>query len=469
MSDEPAAPAIALPDRFALRDGGEVVLHDGGFRHPRGRRASGDAFTAYRDVTHVALGGLALRVAHRGGVVVLLRGRFHDSRAPVQLAHALLERIARLPDGAARLDAFHALDARLAHPATAWVSRALVLACALVFLAELLLPTLRLDGTFNWSLIRAGEWWRPFTSQALHGGFGHVVMNAVVLGAVGAFLEHAIGSARTGFAVVCAALGAALASAWAGYEDAVGASGVASGLFGGLLAIELLAPETLPAPWRLPRALLITVALVDAVLLPALVPFIAGAAHVGGLAGGAFAAALVVRGRALGAPPPAWLRLVNAGALVAGVAAFAVLLHWTLPWSDSAMKRSAERLLDQPRAPAVLLNNQAWVIATSDDPSPELLELAYQLARRAAELTDHRDANVLDTLAEVAFLLGHEEEAIAMIDEAIALAPYEPYFQEQRKRFTGERARDDRPDGPEPEGEPIEIPPPDPDEPRITV
>ena len=34
------------------------------------------------------------------------------------------------------------------------------------------------------------------------------------------------------------------------------------------------------------------------------------------------------------------------------------------------------------------------------------------------------------------------------IDEAIRLAPHERYFLEQRRRFTGERAADDRPDPP---------------------
>ena len=55
---------------------------------------------------------------------------------------------------------------------------------------------------------------------------------------------------------------------------------------------------------------------------------------------------------------------------------------------------------------------------------------------------------MLDTLAEALFQRGHANEAVYTIEAAIALAPQEPYFQEQRKRFTGERDPADRP--PEP-------------------
>ena len=47
------------------------------------------------------------------------------------------------------------------------------------------------------------------------------------------------------------------------------------------------------------------------------------------------------------------------------------------------------------------------------------------------------------------FQNGDGEAAVETIDEAIALAPGIPYFEEQRRRFTGERARNDRPAPPE--------------------
>ena len=43
----------------------------------------------------------------------------------------------------------------------------------------------------------------------------------------------------------------------------------------------------------------------------------------------------------------------------------------------------------------------------------------------------------------------NEEEAVTFL-EAIARDPTEPYYQEQRRRFLGERDRDNRPDAPSP-------------------
>jgi hypothetical protein len=65
-------------------------------------------------------------------------------------------------------------------------------------------------------------------------------------------------------------------------------------------------------------------------------------------------------------------------------------------------------------------------------------------------LSRRSDPNILDTLAEIYFAQGRADEALDVIDEAIVLAPGEPYFEEQRRRFTGERAADDRPEAPEP-------------------
>ena len=64
------------------------------------------------------------------------------------------------------------------------------------------------------------------------------------------------------------------------------------------------------------------------------------------------------------------------------------------------------------------------------------------------EGTGRNDPNVLDTLAEALFAAGSAAEAVETIDEAIALAPDERYFREQRRRFTGERSPEDRPEPP---------------------
>ena len=55
------------------------------------------------------------------------------------------------------------------------------------------------------------------------------------------------------------------------------------------------------------------------------------------------------------------------------------------------------------------------------------------------------DPVILDTLAEVLFTAGDRSGAIQVIDEALVLTAGERYFREQRRRFTGDRAADDRP------------------------
>jgi hypothetical protein len=108
------------------------------------------------------------------------------------------------------------------------------------------------------------------------------------------------------------------------------------------------------------------------------------------------------------------------------------------------------------------------MIVTGPDPSPGLVDVALQLAERAVEETRQRDPNLLDTLAEAYFVAGRRGEAIDTIDEAISLAPQVEYFREQRRRFTGQRDSEDRPDPPE---EPWQQRPPTPpqEEPGIRV
>ena len=76
-----------------------------------------------------------------------------------------------------------------------------------------------------------------------------------------------------------------LAAGAMGYGQVVGASGVAAGLAGALVSIELGGGRGLPVWWRIPRrVLLLAVGL--QVGLDVLVPFVAGAAHLGGFLAG---------------------------------------------------------------------------------------------------------------------------------------------------------------------------------------
>ena len=116
------------------------------------------------------------------------------------------------------------------------------------------------------------------------------------------------------------------------------------------------------------------------------------------------------------------------------------------------------------------LNNYAWTIAIKPESTREQLEAALKLAERAVATTRRGDPTLHDTLAEVHFQLGRPDLALAIIDEAILRAPDEPYYREQRRRFTGERSPDDRPPDPvQPWGLDPRGPPLPPDDHGITV
>jgi len=64
-------------------------------------------------------------------------------------------------------------------------------------------------------------------------------------------------------------------------------------------------------------------------------------------------------------------------------------------------------------------NEMAWDIATSEAPDARCLGLAERIAERGAQLTNAKNAAVLDTLARVQFILGQKEAAIATEEKAV--------------------------------------------------
>lgn len=434
---------------FALRSGRAAVeLHATGLRHPG--PGWGQGFTPYAAITHVAAGIRGLRIGTRQGVLAFRRGDFLDPTAILRLAVALRGRIAALPAGAERLARMDALDRRLAHPGRRLVTRGLVVACLAIFVLQLgYAPDVAMVGMFSADLVEVGEWWRLVTANLLHGGVTHLLLNVVALGVLGDLLERQLRSAATGFVMIASALGAMGGSLVAGYASALGASGVVAGVVAALLIREIRAPEHTPAPWRIPRRLLLLAIALETLVL-SFVPGVAHAAHAGGFAAGGIAAWLLpTSGRR-----PGWL-LAADGLAGLGVLAAVGLAGWMALAPDvEVAKRRAERLLELSDPAPELLNNAAWQIATGRDPDPELLAVAERLARRAVAVTGRKDPNILDTLAEVYFQRGETARAVDVIEEAIALAPGEAYYREQRRRFLGERDPQDRPPPPSPEGSP---------------
>jgi membrane associated rhomboid family serine protease len=449
------------PETIPLRRGrGAVALHAAGFRHPG--HLSREHFTPYADVTHLVAGARGLRIGTTRSVFVLPRSAFANPAAADRLHRALVERVAALSDGPLRLARFAELDqrARSGRPAVAcWAFAAICV--ALYVVGRLTTPgTLELAGMFSRTLVLHGEPWRVLTGNLLHANALHLLLNLIVVVLIGALVERPLGAARTLFVIAAASVAAMGSGLVVGYEQALGASGVASGLVGAALHLELRHPAELPALWRLPRRVLVAAILLEAVV-SFTAPFVAGAAHAAGFAAGYVAAALVARSGLRGEPAAPWLRVADA-AVVAALALSLFLVVGEVAGRTGVVLRRAERLLEIPGTDPQLLNNTAWTLATEGKPGAEQLGVAERLAEEAVRRTHRQDPNVLDTLAEVLFQRGDADRAVATIDEAIALAPAVDYFREQRRRFTGERAANDRPTAPSEElapGEGAEPPP----------
>jgi membrane associated rhomboid family serine protease len=434
-------------ESFALRQGQEAIsLHATGFRHPAWLGRSG--FTPYADVTHVILGQRGMRIATREACLTLRRSDFVEPAGPAALSAGLVRHIAGRPGGAEQLARMAALDHRLGSPAPMLLSRSLTALCVLVYILQLLVPKLEAEGIFSAQLVWTGELWRLVTANFLHGGPIHLALNGMCLLVLGGFLERIAGIRAAAFVMAGAGVGAMLGSLVAGYPAAVGASGIVAGIVAALLWMEFRRPEVIPAAWRLPRRLLLAAALLEfAVQL--LVPGIAHAAHLGGAVAGLATIPWVAPGLSLQPVDRPWLRLAN-GVSAVGLAVALGFLTWAVV-TPGAVERRVARLLEMPAVAPQVLNNQAWLIAISDDPDPDLLGVALAMAERAVDETEREDPNVLDTLAEVLFASGNRSAALDVIDEAIGLAPDEDYFREQRRRFAGERESGDRPDPPEAE------------------
>jgi hypothetical protein len=73
-------------------------------------------------------------------------------------------------------------------------------------------------------------------------------------------------------------------------------------------------------------------------------------------------------------------------------------------------------------APPEILNNQAWIFATSPEATVRNGRLAVELAKRTCELTHYQKTIFVGTLAAAYAEAGQFDDAIAMAEKACALA-----------------------------------------------
>jgi len=341
------------------------------------------------------------------------------------------------------------IDERARNSPRPWVTWGLTLLCVLIYALQLWIGQDVYDvGHMSPALVADGDAWRLVTANVLHDPalpfHLHIILNLLGLVAFGTLCERALGTARTLAVIGVSGLGAMTACSWEPWP-VVGVSGVVLGLVGAVAWLEHFRTEDLPAWWRVPRRPLY-VMLAVTLLLGWVVPFISGAAHIGGLIGGALCAALLADRPLRSGPAPTPVRALAAIFVLATAAALGVAGAQLAQGDYGA--RHLTRLAGLPNISPDELNNRAWVVAIDEHSSQAKLVAARGLAERAARETDRRIPTILDTLAELQFLTGDKQAAVSTIEEAMALAPFEPYYNEQRRRFLGERS--DRPEPPSP-------------------
>jgi rhomboid protease GluP len=427
-----------------------VALVPGGVRLGLKRRGLDTNFVPFEELTHVEATGFGVWLSTSKTTRIIRRSQFARERDPEELVQALRWRLAEEPGGEEQLLRMRRVAELALAPHPRRATYILIALCVVAFALEFIDPFVLQAGVFVPELVSAGEWWRVITANLLHGYSllpVHLIINMLCLAAFGLLVERPLGATRAFLVMGAGGAAAMLGSAIAGYNEVLGASGVVAGLVGAVLWLELNEPGRLPAWWRIPRRLFIGVLVLQA-LLDMSLPFIAAAAHLGGFLGGYLVMPFAVRG-SLESEPPNREQRYAAGAL-------AVILIASLVSAGQLVRRDARALASHGRNLLSMqsvgprgLNDLAWRIATESDPDEEVLQVATLLAQRAVDKTGRRDPNVLDTLAEVLFLAGDDRGAVSVIDEAIVLAGQEVYFQEQRRRFIGERAADDRPAPPD--------------------
>ncbi|HZW10170.1 MAG TPA: redoxin family protein [Phycisphaerales bacterium] len=91
---------------------------------------------------------------------------------------------------------------------------------------------------------------------------------------------------------------------------------------------------------------------------------------------------------------------------------------------DQAAKLAEELVSGPAWESAMALNGIAWPFVDPDmDVENRHTDLAIKAAERAAELTDHEDPAILDTLAWAYYHAGQKEKAIETETKAVSLAP----------------------------------------------
>jgi len=84
---------------------------------------------------------------------------------------------------------------------------------------------------------------------------------------------------------------------------------------------------------------------------------------------------------------------------------------------------------------AAIHNNIAYLYVTANDESFRDKSKALEHAKKAAELSKEKNAEILDTLARAYFINGQIKEAIEIENKAVKLEPYDDEFKGRLKEY----------------------------------
>jgi tetratricopeptide (TPR) repeat protein len=134
------------------------------------------------------------------------------------------------------------------------------------------------------------------------------------------------------------------------------------------------------------------------------------------------------------------LRAMEALTLGVGENPKAIVLWLNIGTMELAQKRDAEAVsvfkeiirLDEKNA--IALNNIAFVESTSKDKRLINMQEAFAYSQKSVDI-DPKNANYLETLAQIRFKRGEKDEAKRLILEAIRLDPEEPLYKAELAIF----------------------------------
>ncbi|MFD2704270.1 rhomboid family intramembrane serine protease [Salibacterium lacus] len=151
-----------------------------------------------------------------------------------------------------------------------------------------LVTLIEFGAKYNPALLE-GEWWRIITSMFLHIGIFHLVMNSLALFYIGGAVERMYGTIRFIIIYMTAGVFGSLASFAFNDQVSAGASGAIFGCFGALLYFGMIHRALFFRTMGLNVLFILGLNLVFGFVVPA----VDNGAHIGGLAGGFLASALV--------------------------------------------------------------------------------------------------------------------------------------------------------------------------------